>query len=540
MDQAIVDHSKIPARDECVVGALLQRWAKDKPDHPLFVFTDGAQWSFKDTLKRTQRAAAGLRQLGVKQGDHVLCWMPNTPEAILTWFGANYLGAVFVPVNTAYRGGLLQHVLTLAQAEVLVVHASLMDRLADVDTGTIKHIIVVGGAPVSLKGDYKFYDASALQPDATAEPEQPVEPWHPIYVMFTSGTTGPSKAVVSAYIQVWSGATMALPYFKEEDRLLVNLPLFHVTGVGSVMDRLTKGGTCVVHEGFKTDAFWDVIRQYNITGCCLIGAMTRFLLKQPPSPRDKDHPLRNVTTVPWNQDSLIVAERYGLNMYTAFNMTEIATPIAQDVPNPPQFGTCGRLRGGQEARVVDVNDNEVPVGEVGELVVRTSRPWEITTSYFRNPEATAAVWRNGWFHTGDTFRKDADGYFYFVDRQKDAIRRRGENISSFEVESEAAAHTSIADVAVIPVPSEFGEDEVMLVVAPIPGKTIDQVELLRFLEPRMAHFMLPRYIRVMDALPKTPTAKVEKHRLRTEGITPDTWDREAHGVTVRHGKLHVS
>ncbi|MBL8629697.1 MAG: acyl--CoA ligase, partial [Rhodospirillaceae bacterium] len=204
-----MDHSKVPVREECVVGALLHRWAKDKPDHPLFIFTDGTEWTFADTLKRTQAAAAGLRKLGVKQGDHVLCWMPNGPDAILTWFGANYLGAVFVPVNIAYRGGLLQHVLTLAQAEVLVVHASLMPRLADVDTGAVKHIIVVGGAPAALSRDYIIHDASALQGEGPAEPDRPVEPWHTIYVMFTSGTTGPSKAVVSTYIQVWSGATMA-------------------------------------------------------------------------------------------------------------------------------------------------------------------------------------------------------------------------------------------------------------------------------------------------------------------------------------------
>jgi crotonobetaine/carnitine-CoA ligase len=220
-------------------------------------------------------------------------------------------------------------------------------------------------------------------------------------------------------------------------------------------------------------------------------------------------------------------------------MTELATPIVSPA-NPRVLGTCGRPRPGVEARVVDEHDIECAPDEIGELILRTSRPWEITQGYFRDPEATVRAWRNGWFHTGDAFRRDADGNFFFVDRRKDAIRRRGENISSFEVESEASAHAAVQDAAAIPVPSEFGEDEVMLVLTLVPGANIDPLELLRFLEPRMAHFMLPRYIRVIAAMPKTPTSKIEKHRLRAEGVTVDTWDREAHGVTVRGGALRVT
>jgi crotonobetaine/carnitine-CoA ligase len=266
--------------------------------------------------------------------------------------------------------------------------------------------------------------------------------------------------------------------------------------------------------------------------------MTQFLLRQPPSDRDRDHPLRNVITVPWNQDSRAVAERYGIRMHTAFNMTELATPI-RSAANPGQLGTCGQARPGVEARVVDAHDIEVPHGTVGELVLRTSRPWEITQGYYGNAQATADAWRNGWFHTGDAFRRDAAGSFYFVDRFKDAIRRRGENVSSFEVEAEALCHPAVLEAAAIPVPGEAGEDEVMLVATENAGHRIEPLSLLRFLEPRMAHFMLPRYIRVIAQMPRTPTAKIEKHKLRAQGVTPDTWDREMHGVTVKHGKLRT-
>lgn len=520
-----------PRREDCVVGPLLERWAREQPEATFMEFENGSHWTFAETLSHTRQAAAGLHKLGVRYGSHVLCWLPNSAEAILTWFGANYLGAVFVPLNTAYKGNFLRNAVELSNAEVLVAHASLLPRLAAEDTARLSDVIVIGGEAPAI-GELRFHSVNALTSSELVEPEQTVQPWDTNYIIFTSGTTGPSKAVLCSYVQTWVGAPMGMDYFRKEDRLLANLPLFHVSGSGAVMDRLVKGGTCVLYDGFRLDEFWDTVRRFRITGCCLVGAMTQFLLKQPVNDRDRDHTLRSVITVPWNQDSLDVAERYGLDMYTAFNMTELAVPIRSDA-NPARLGTCGRPRPGIQARVVDNHDLELPNGEVGELILRSSRPWEMTKGYYRNPQATAAAWRNGWFHTGDAFYRDDEGYFYFVDRIKDSIRRRGENISSFEVESEATAHPAVREAAAIPVPSELGEDEVMLVVSVAPDHAIDPVELFRFLEPRMAHFMVPRYIRIIAELPKTPTAKVEKHRLRSEGITVDTWDRQAHGVKVR-------
>jgi len=526
-----------PTRDECVVGPLLDRWAREQPRRNFLEFSDGSAWTFAEMRTRAQRAAAALRGLGVARGSHVLSWMPNEREAILGWFGANLLGAVYVPLNTAYRGAILRHAIALSDAKVMIGHASLLPRLEPESVALLEHIVCAGGSPPPIAGP-RVHAFDLLEQPGSAEAEQPVQPWDANYIILTSGTTGPSKAVVCTYIQAWVGGAMAMDYFGQDDRLLANLPLFHVSGAGAVMDRLTKGGTCVLYDGFKPESFWDTVRRFNITGCCLVGAMTRFLLNQPPSSRDRDHPLRAVITVPWNQDSLAVAERFGIDMHTAFNMTELATPIRSKA-NPPLIGTCGQARPGVDCRVVDENDIEVPPGTVGELIVRTSRPWEISQGYYKNPEATARAWRNGWFHTGDGFRRDAEGNFFFVDRMKDAIRRRGENISSFEVESEASAHPDVRECAAIPVPSKLGEDEVMLVVVPVAGRTVDPVALLRFMEPRVAAYMLPRYVRQLDELPKTPTAKVEKHRLRSEGVTADTWDREAHGVTVRRGKLQT-
>jgi carnitine-CoA ligase len=214
----------------------------------------------------------------------------------------------------------------------------------------------------------------------------------------------------------------------------------------------------------------------------------------------------------------------------------VSTPLVSDF-HPGTPGTCGTVRPGIEARVVDEHDCEVAPGETGELILRSDRPWAMNHGYYKNPEATAKAWRNGWFHTGDGFRYDEDGFFYFVDRIKDAIRRRGENISSFEVENEVSAHPLVAEAAAIPVPSELGEDEVMVVVAPTEGATIDEAELLEFLAPRMAHFMLPRYVRTVDELPKTPTQKIQKHLLKSDGVTADTWDRDAAGVVVTRDRI---
>jgi crotonobetaine/carnitine-CoA ligase len=259
-------------------------------------------------------------------------------------------------------------------------------------------------------------------------------------------------------------------------------------------------------------------------------------MKQPPGPRDRDHPLRMAVMVPLPDDALAFGERFGIDVYTTFNMTEISCPIYSQ-RNPPIRGTCGVTRDGVQCRVVDENDCELPHGEVGELVVRTDVPWAMNAGYHKNAPATAKAWRNGWFHTGDAFRRDAAGNFFFVDRIKDAIRRRGENISSFEVESEIGAHPAVREAAVVAVPSEFSEDDVLAVVAPVPGERIDPVALIEFLRPRMAHFMIPRYIRVVDELPKTPTQKVQKNLLRDQGLTRDTWDREAAGIVLKRERL---
>jgi carnitine-CoA ligase len=537
----LVFDPRIPDPCDCVLPYQLERWAEERGEQVAVIFHGGETWTWAETLAMTRRAAAGLQALGVSKGDHVLSWQPNNKEALLTWFGLNYLGAVYVPINIAYKGQLLQHVIQLANAALLICHGDLVMRLAGIDIAPVQDIVVTDGAAdsTSLVGEKGVnlhpHESLVLDEPLGAMPNE-VAPWDTQYIIFTSGTTGPSKAVLSSYLQGYSMGPEAHPYVTGVDRSLVNMPLFHAGGTIYVIMTLARGGSCFIDTHFKTDEFWDVVREQEITSTCLVAAMIPFLLKRPADEKDKNHPLKKALCVPWNEDGRAMGERHGIEVRTCFNMTEISGPLVSE-PFPEKSGTCGKVRQGVEVRVVDENDCEVAPGVTGELIVRSDRPWSLNHGYYANPEATAEAWRNGWFHTGDGFRYDEEGYFYFVDRIKDAIRRRGENISSFEVENEITAFPSVREAAAVAVPSEFGEDEVMVVVSTVEGGEVNPGELFEFLQPRMAHFMLPRYIRVIGELPKTPTQKIRKHLLKEEGLTADTWDREAAGIVVQRDNI---
>jgi carnitine-CoA ligase len=527
---------RMPRPDQCVQRYMIERWAREQPDKTFAIFADGEQWTYGEMQACAIRTANALRALGVKQAERVLVWLPNTADCLRVWFGLNYLGAVFVPVNTAYRGNLLEHAIGLSEARLMIAHADLCPRLKDVDRKAVRELVVLGGAPIRLDG-IAVHPASALDsadPNPPA-PERPIAPWDMQSIIFTSGTTGPSKGVMSSYVHLHAMAGSA-PFLSGSDRYMVNLPMFHSGGVMPVTAMLIYGGSIAMVDSFNTEAFWPTVREAGITTSILLGVMGGFLLKRPPSPDDKDHPLRTCTYVPLNETAPQFHARFGTDIYTHFNMTEISMPIVTGA-NPTALGSAGRMREGVAVRIVDDNDCELPVSAVGELVVRTDCPWATSHGYAGNPPATAAAWRNGWFHTGDGFRRDAEGNFYFVDRLKDAIRRRGENISSFEVESEVLAYPAIREAAAIAVKSEIAEDEVCAVVAVKEGENFDPAALIEFLRPRMAHFMVPRYVRVVEALPRTPTAKIEKVKLRAEGLTSDTWDRETAGIVVKREKI---
>ena len=531
---------RIPNRDECVLRYLLDRWADERPDKAHVVFADGEEWTFSELRKKVRAKAAGLRELGVRQGEHVAMWLPNGRDALIAFYAINYLGAVFVPFNTAYRGNLLRHVIANSGARILLVHPDLLPRLSEVDTAKLERLVVTTGQlPESAPLPMTAYDDLVGDPEDDLPLERPIDPWDIQSIIYTSGTTGPSKGVLSSYLHMFTNAgPESWPMVDENDRYMCVAPIFHIGGMGPPFVMLARGASVAMIDNFSTDEFWSIAKATQSTMVFLLGVMATFLLKADPRPSDKDHTVRKAFMVPLTSDAQAFHERFGVDIYTIFNMTEISSPIVSEA-NPDRIGTCGTVRDGVDVRLVDANDCEVPVGEIGEMLVRTDRPWAMNSGYNGNPEATAEAWRNGWFHTGDAFRRDEDGYFHFVDRVKDAIRRRGENISSFEVEADVCRHPCVREAAAIAVPSEYSEDEVMIVVAPVPGKAIDCKELAEFLIEAMPYFMVPRYIRILDELPKTPSAKVMKTDLRAEGITDDTWDREAAGLRVRRENFNT-
>jgi len=527
---------RMPKAEDCIQRLMIEKWARTQPDKIFAVFQDGSIWTYAQTREIAIGTANALRKLGVRQGERVFVWLPNGADCLRVWFGLNYLGAAFVPLNLAYKGNLLQHALNLSEARLGIVHADLHQRLGDVERRNLREIVVLGGEAKPIDG-LKVRGSDDLAPTDTTLPEleREIAPWDLQSIIFTSGTTGPSKGVMSSYVHLHQMAISA-PFLRSDDRYMVNLPMFHSGGVMPVTAMLIHGGSIAMVDAFDTDSFWSTVRERQITTVILLGVMGGFLLKRPPSADDKDHPLRTCTYVPLNETAPQFHERFGTEVHTHFNMTEISMPIVSQ-PNPTALGSAGRPRAGVQVRLVDENDCEVGVGEVGEMVVRTDCPWAMNHGYAANPEATSAAWRNGWFHTGDGFKRDADGNYYFVDRLKDAIRRRGENISSFEVESEVLAYPAVREAACVAVKSEIAEDEVMAIVALREGVDFDPADLIEFLRPRMAHFMIPRYVRVVDGLPRTPTAKIEKVKLRAEGLTADTWDREKAGIEVKREKI---
>jgi crotonobetaine/carnitine-CoA ligase len=517
-------------REICVLRYALDRHAIERGDAMYAVFQDGTEWSFRELRRLVRTCAVGFHAAGVRQGDRLIVMMPNGPLGLLALFAASYLGAVFVPINPALKGNLLEHVFADSGARFAVVHEDLLGQVAALKAPALTTVFSSGGVPGELNCVGKtVLPATKLNgnPDGLPEATDPIEPWHLQSIIYTSGTTGRSKGVLSSYMHSYSAMSPETwTCTRAGDRHLLHMPIFHIGGAFVASTCLCTGSSIAVVPAFKTGTFWQSIRDMNVNVVFLLGAMATFLLKAPPQPDDRHHPLRMVFIVPLGQSGPEFQKRFGVDVFTLFNMTEISTPLLSHA-NPVKPSTCGRPRLGVEVRLVDENDCEVPTGTVGQLVVRTEQPWAMNHGYNNNSQATVDAWRNGWFHTGDAFIRDSDDDFFFVDRLKDTIRRRGENISSYEIEVELLAHVDIREAAAIPVPSEFTEDEVMVVVAPVDGHSIEPLSIIEYMRARVPHHMIPRYVRTVTELPKTPTEKVQKHILREQGITTDTWDRDA-------------
>lgn len=524
-------------RAEGVLPLIVERHvAAGRGDRP-FIGAVGSAWrTFADIDRAGRVWTTRLRDLGVAAGDRVAVLVPVRPEAIELWCGIGRAGAIEVPVHNELRGSMLAHVLNDCGARVLVADVELADRLelALADCRHLETIVTLGAAPSWLPGAFSgtVIDGAELSTEA-ADIECTARCWDTSSILYTSGTTGPAKGAMLPWGQFNDSLATLFPDVTADDCFYSPLPLHHIAARSMVYTAARRGGRVALRARFARESFWSDVRQVGATATILMGAMADMLWREPARPDDRDHPLRTVLMTPLLPQLEQFVERFGVDVRTNFGMTEVGAPIVGGVQGPlVDLVSCGTAQPGFICRVVDSHDVEVPHGEVGELVIRTDEPWMLTSGYWNAPDKTIAAQRNQWFHTGDAFRRDEAGNFYFVDRVKDTIRRGGENVSSFHLEQALSEHPAVAESAVVGVPSERTEEEVHAIVVLAPGSgpdvgSVTPEQLIEFLEPRVARFMIPRYWTFVDELPKTPTLRVRKAELRTTGITESTWDRRA-------------
>lgn len=508
---------------------LLDRQADRYRDKVFMHFRD-ATWTYAEIRHAANQAAAGLQSLGVTKGDNVAVMMSNRPEYLFVWFGLSRLGAVEVSINTAHRGHLLSYLIDQADCKTLVVEDRFLSAVLEVieQLPKLRTLVVLGDQPASIPGkDVHRYEE--LNRNDGAFRAANVEWNDPALMLFTSGTTGPSKGAVMPqnYAIHMAEIISEVAGYGPQDCLYNALPLFHGNAkLLSTLPALISGARMVLAERFSASHFWDEVKRYGCTEFNYIGSILSILLKAEPRSDDPDNPLRILVgagATPGVYEEF--ERRFGVTLVEGYGMSEIGLPLMSS-PADKKPGSCGKPHRDYELKIVDDIGREVPVNALGELLVRPRKPWSMLLGYYKMPEKTVEAWQDLWFHTGDYLKRDAQGFFHFVDRKKDAIRRRGENISSYEVERIVASHPAVLECAAIPVPSELGEDEVMVCVVPKAGQPLAYADLAAHCEREMARFMVPRYLRLMRTLPKTPTEKVQKFRLREEGVTPDTWDRE--------------
>ncbi|MET7463730.1 AMP-binding protein [Nonomuraea sp. NPDC005501] len=515
-----------------MIVELLQAQARRSPDQ-VFLRTERGDHTYAEVHRRAGALAADLGSRGIEPGEPVVALMDNSAELVFTWFAVNWLGAVHVPVNTALIGRGLAHTFQVTGARVAVVDAGLLPNLLAVapDLPRLRTIIV--------RGAFQQPPHRSDLPALTAFPDAPTDTGHPAprpvddlsaaMMLFTSGTTGPSKAcVLSHRYVVRQGQLHARNLgFTAADVLYCPFPLFHVDAATlTVMAALAVGATAAIGRRYSTSGFWAEVRRFDATVMNFMGATLAMLWKQPAAAGDRDHRIRLGWGVPMPDWKAGWEERFGFPLYEIYGLTDGGICVYDPLDAPKRPGSCGRPIPEYELAIADRSGTPLPPGEIGEILIRPREPGLIMSGYHAMPEATAAAFHGDWLRTGDLGHLDADGFLYFAGRAKDAIRRRGENISAYEVEQVIESHPAVLEAAAVGVPSELTEEDVKACVVLRPGAALTAEDLVEHCARTAARHMVPRYVEFLPDLPKTPTQKIEKFRLRQRGITPQTHDMQ--------------
>ncbi len=539
---------EIALKDSTIAKVLSSNAAKFGDKTFLTYVPDGRTFSYRDIDLKSNQLANGFLQLGLKKGSHVAVMMDNCPEQLMAYFALGKIGAVSVPINTAARGQQLAHLLKLSDAETLITEVAMLDSFGKqiLSEASVRNLIVVGGVEQAREtlpdGVITLLSFSELENAPDTLTDQAVRFPDLAFLAYTSGTTGPSKLIMFPHSHCLGYAqNNAVEHdYRETDIAYVCLPMFHISALfGVTYATMLAGGSIVMTRRFSKTSFWSDIRTYNITLMNALGAMSEFLWNTPRSPEDRNHKVRLCRMVPVPRFAAEFEERFGVRIVSGYGLSDFGQITAFTAKDPREkLGSPGKPRRGIEIRIVDEDDLDVPTGSVGEIVARSNNPWRTAQGYYKMPEATVAATRNLWFHTGDCGYLDKDGYLFFTHRKKDALRRRGENISAVEVEQVILTHSAVAEVAVYPVKAEMSEDEVGASIVLKEDVSVSEREIIEHCVRNMAYFMVPRFIRIVDDLPRTMTNRVQKFKL-TEAANADRsayFDREKEGIVIGRKK----
>ena len=513
---------------ERTVPAVLARGRQQWPEKPA-IEAEGIVLTYRTLYENSLRVAAGLASVGIGSGDCVALMMGNVVEHVLAWFGASCRNAIEVPLNTSFTPVQMSYVLEHSEARILFIEDQYLPLLAELagKLTALQTVVVSGSGHHRPQLPWRQIEFGELLAHPPATPAS-VGPADALGILYTSGTTGMPKGVVvsqaQTYGRMWPGGP-GTP--TQADRSLIVLPIYHVIGqCRGLYNTLIAGGTVVLAPRFSASGFWDTCRQHRITFVPIVGVMVSYLLAQPPTPQDRDHPVRHValgTTSPQVDE---FRERFGIaKVSMSYGLTEAGGVLVGDA----EPTGCGFLRPDFEARLVDDQDAPVAEGEVGELVLRAREPWATMTGYFKMPAETAERWRNLWLHTGDLMWRRDDGMFMFAGRIAERIRVRGENVSPAEVEHQLAAHPAVAECSVLGISAagtegDVGEQEILAAVVLEAGQRIEFAELAAYLGQRLPHFAVPRYYHLFERLPRTAAT----HRVQRSVIAAESrgtaWD----------------
>ncbi len=528
------DRAWIDGGDERTIVDLLRARLDRDPDGE-YLDVAGTKVSAADVADTGGRIASVLHDLEVPAGGRVATLVENSPEAMFAWWGTILAGAVAVPINTAYKGEYLRHQLADSASTVLLVEPSLLDRAVRVagDIATLQHVVVLGDEAWHAR-------LAAATPAAPAS----VEPSDLGTFIYTGGTTGPSKGCMLShrYHEVLSRQIGICWRRTADDVVWTPLPMFHFNAiVTAVLGPLVYGGRAAIERRFSVSRFWSEMNRTGATVTSTLGTMAYLLahdVDRPEMPRsgapEANTSLRLIGAAPLPVEvDGVLRERFGVDTFSGAYGTTEASLVSWQPPGVENKPNAAGVINDEhfDVRIFDDRDHELPPGTDGEIVLRPKRAHTMFEGYWGRPEATVDASRNWWYHTGDIGRIDEDGYLFFVDRKADYLRRRGENISSFEVERILMSHGSLADVAVHAVPSAITEDDLKVTATVKEGATLTEDDLFRWCIDQLPYFALPRYIEFRAELPRSPVGRVLKRELREEGVTPSTWDVETSGIT---------